>query len=112
MSTRLNLEALTHFGTLVMLCLMLASSADAQTAKNSVGGVAGTGNGQIGKRQTSAEVLPNSEPLARIPTRLQNRIQNRIRNRIDTNFDSQPNVRSPFDAAGDQLKTNVRPRNR
>lgn len=112
MRTRLNLESVINPWVIVVFCFTYASPAAAQTAKNPVGGVADTGNGQIGQRQTSAQAGLNIEPLGRISIRLQNRIQNRIHNRIDANYDPQANARSPFEIAGDQLKTTVKPRGR
>lgn len=100
-----------HSWVLVVFSFMCALPAAAQTARNPVGGVADTGNGQIGQRQTSAQAGLNSEPLGRISTRIQNRIQNRIKNRIDADYDAQAQARAPFEIAGDQLKTVGKPRN-
>lgn len=72
------------------------------------GRTADTGAGQIGQRQTRAQMAPNVKPLGRIQNRVANRVQNRIRNRIDRNYDPQANATSPFRVAGDRARKTPR----
>lgn len=75
------------------------------TAQNGpIGDVARSTAGQVGQRQTRAEIAPNIVPTARLDGRIANRVQSRIRNRIDRNYDPQANATSPFEVAGDQAR--------
>lgn len=112
MIKRLNLTSIGYSLAFVALCAIYGSLATAQTAKNQAGRLSDAGNGEIGRRQTGAQAPVNIEPLSRILARLQNRVQNRIRNRIDADYDPQANARTPFVAAGDQLKPTIKPRPR
>lgn len=65
-----------------------------------------TSNGQVGQRQTRAQITPNAAPLDRIQSRITSRVQNRLRNRVDRYYDPQANAASSFDAADQQTQRN------
>jgi len=76
--------------------------------ENVNGRIANSSVGEVGQRQTRADMAPATEPMARITSRINNRVQNRIRNRIDRNYDPQANATSPFKVAEDQTRVRSR----
>lgn len=73
----------------------ISASVDRQVSRTVI-----TSNGQVGQRQTRAEITPNAAPLDRIQNRIVSRVQNRLRNRLDRYYDPQVNATtSSFDAA-------------
>ena len=88
------------------LCL---STAPAAARDEPVGQVTRSTVGQVGQRQTRAEMATGDAPTGRTNTRITNRVQSRIRNRIDRYYDPQVNAASPFAVAGDQARTAGQP---
>lgn len=77
-------------------------SADTQgEGLEDVGRTAETGIGEIGER---AEFIVNTDPMARLDTRIHNRLQNRIRSRIDRDYDPMANATSPFEEVDQQTR--------
>ncbi len=56
-----------------------------------------TDAGQIGQRQTRADVAKGAgiQPMARINNRLSTRIETRFRNRLDRNYSERPRLGGP-----------------
>lgn len=102
---RLYVPALTGFA------LLIASPVAAQVRDNQNGGTARTVSGQIGVRQTRDDAPSSIQPTGRIQSRVASRVQSRIRNRIDRYYNPRANEISPFEIAGDQVRTaGTRPR--
>lgn len=74
------------------------------------GRVATSSVGEVGQRQTREQMAPNTQPMARIASRINTRVQNRIRTRIDRNYSPQANATSPFAVAEEQARTSSRRR--
>lgn len=107
------------WGGLIPFCLLALSPAAAEeyngqaevqapplsaSVGRQVGQTVTTTNGQVGQRQTRAQVTPNAAPLDRIQSRITSRVQNRLRNRVDRYYNPQANAASSFDAAGQETK--------
>lgn len=75
------------------------------------GSVASSTVGEAGRRQTRDQEIGGIKPMVRINNRIANRIQSRLRTRIDRNYDPQANA-SPFEVAGEEVRTPGRSRNR
>lgn len=106
-------SAKLKWGALLFACSMAASAA-AQDISNlpntqgeglrDVGRTADSAVGEVGRRQTTADVAPTLRPQGRLKNRIQNRVQNRIRNRIDRDYDAIGNSSSPFEVASDEAR--------
>ena len=90
---------------LAMVMIALLGTIPASAQEQSEARVAESAVGEVGQRQTSAQLDTVSQPLGRIDNRIRNRVQSRIRNRVDRFYDPQANATSPFTVASDSART-------
>lgn len=74
------------------------------TRPASAGHVARSTVGEVGHRVNREDSFLQSQPLARIDSRIRNRVQSRLRTRIDRIYDPQETSTSAFNTAANQAR--------